>query len=134
MRGRRYRKRAHYPDILITLTSILLLLSILDQTHGESGGVSRTLSSVANELLQAFVGLKHSFGDKDDKTAGDKTFFGQDVDGDSIIVGNWFSFASYTLAVAIFGTGFLVACWATAVYYVLFVVTDPTQSGLTKRR
>jgi len=64
-----------------------------------------------------------------DEVPHDKTFFGEDSNGHPIVVGTWFQYGSYTLAVAMFGTAFMVACAATAVYYVLFVVTEPSQSG-----
>lgn len=54
-------------------------------------------------------------------------FFGEDANGVPIVYGTWFRYGSFTLAFAMFGTAFLVACAASAVYYVLFVVTEPSQ-------
>ncbi len=54
-------------------------------------------------------------------------FFGEDTNGVPIVVGTWFRYGSYTLAFSMFGTAFLVACVASAIYYVLFVVTEPSQ-------
>ncbi|ODN01888.1 hypothetical protein Ocin01_04804 [Orchesella cincta] len=62
-----------------------------------------------------------------------KTFFGEDVNGVPIVVGTWFRYGSYTLAFAMFGTAFLVSCAMSAVYYVLFVVTEPSQQRSASR-
>jgi hypothetical protein len=80
-----------------------------------------------SSLLEKLPKIRTEVIDKDELPH-DKTFFGEDANGNPIVVGTWFQYGSYTLAVAMFGTAFLVACAATAVYYVLFVVTEPSQS------
>jgi len=72
------------------------------------------------------LGLKGALVEDVGELPEEKTFFGEDDQGTPIVLGSWFQYASYTLAVCMFGTAFLVACIATAIYYVLFVVNDDT--------
>jgi len=56
-----------------------------------------------------------------------KLFFTDNPDAPSSIIGSWFTFTSFTLSLWFFGLSFMVACIATASYYVLVVVTEPSQ-------
>lgn len=130
MRGIRYRKRVDGVASCLFFYFVIHLVTLFvmgadNVSVSSSGKKSRTFS----DLLNIVGGLGGGGGKPEDKT-----FFGEDADGNEILVGTWFQYGSYTLATAMFGTGFLVACAATAVYYVLFVVTDPRQSGLTKSK
>jgi len=48
-----------------------------------------------------------------------KVIFHQNPNGTFSIVGNWFTYANFTLATALGGFAFLIACIVTAAYYVL---------------
>jgi hypothetical protein len=56
-----------------------------------------------------------------------KVFYAENPDGTTSIIGNWFTATSFTLSLAFFGAAFMLACIATAAYYVLMVVTEPSQ-------
>lgn len=135
MRGIQYRRKVNGINLvgihsLLFYFVLVLVLTNSVLAKSDSGDGGERESRTASEFLNV-AALASGLG-KDGPE--DKTFFGEDVDGDSIVVGTWFSYGSYTLATAMFGTGFLIACAATAVYYVLFVVTDPRQTGFTRRR
>lgn len=79
------------------------------------------------DLLKDLKGDGEGDGSKLSPPESKGLFFGEDTNGVPIVIGTWFRYGSYTLAFCMFGTAFLVACVASAIYYVLFVVTEPSQ-------
>lgn len=110
-----------HPKLTISSRNDSKLVGISREKNLES---QRTLPS-PTELL---ADIKKDDGSSDQLSPESKgLFFGEDSNGVPIVVGTWFRYGSYTLAFCMFGTAFLVACVASAIYYVLFVVTEPSQ-------
>ncbi|CAL8114132.1 unnamed protein product [Orchesella dallaii] len=115
----------------------VLLVCIIDFSSGVQEDIVKITSTPSSILKSPINGNQSETNRELQRTLKDpvdgllnpasKTFFGEDVNGVPIVVGTWFRYGSYTLAFCMFGTAFLVACAASAVYYVLFVVTEPSQ-------
>lgn len=94
----------------------------------ESSSAKQNVGIASQEESQRELKLPLDGGDDSKLSPESKgLFFGEDTNGVPIVVGTWFRYGSYTLAFTMFGTAFLVACVASAIYYVLFVVTEPSQ-------
>ena len=112
-------------------------------SHTPRSGI-RTSRSQMNQYIGSIIGILLYFSQlcesgkivfvnntvlklENEKAIEPRLFFADTPDGSLSIIGSWFTFTSFTLSLAFFGIAFMLACIATASYYVLMVVTEPSQ-------